>query len=578
MDNTPTDATPLATGCRPGCRRRIALFWLGFILVDLVEGLLVALRTLLIALLVSLFLSFAIEPAVNALARRGWRRGAATGLVFLVILLDRERVRVRDRFGRRQPGAQLRRRGARPTSIASRTGSTTRSTPTSTSTTSPTSSTTPTGPARGFVEDLAGNALKAGRHRGLGDLPDLHDRVVHVLHGRRRTAAPAHDLFGAPPPTPGGRARRRGSSRSRRPAAISTRVSSSRCCRPCSTGSRSRSSAFRTRSRSRCGSGSSRSSSPSSARTSPARSRCSSRCSNDPVRRRRDPDLRARVPAGRELHLRPARHRADARATSGGRVRDGDRGRGGARPGRRAARAPRGRGHPGVHLDARRAPRGRRVRAHGRAAAQAPPALVPADQPDDLDASPADPTPTPTHSAGATPSSSCRAWSRRPCPASSAAIRPASFLPSSTPHWSNESMPQIAPSVSTLCSYAAISAPSVAGFEAIGEEHRRRPVAGHEPVRLDGFGAGAERERFGLREQVAEQQPLVTRQLEARLAVHEPDEVDRHECVPLVQELEVRVLAVRAGRAPHDLAGRHGHRRAVWSTDLPLLSISSCWR
>ena len=34
-------------------------------------------------IVVSLFLSFAIEPAVGWLARRGWRRGLATGLIFL---------------------------------------------------------------------------------------------------------------------------------------------------------------------------------------------------------------------------------------------------------------------------------------------------------------------------------------------------------------------------------------------------------------------------------------------------------------------------------------------------------------
>jgi predicted PurR-regulated permease PerM len=46
-----------------------------------------ALRELLIMLLVALFLSFAMEPAVQFLARRGWRRGAATGVVFLVVIL-----------------------------------------------------------------------------------------------------------------------------------------------------------------------------------------------------------------------------------------------------------------------------------------------------------------------------------------------------------------------------------------------------------------------------------------------------------------------------------------------------------
>ena len=65
--------------------KAIILFWLGFIAVDLVEGVVHALKSLLIVLAVSLFLSFAIEPAVNSLARRGWRRGTATGLVFLII-------------------------------------------------------------------------------------------------------------------------------------------------------------------------------------------------------------------------------------------------------------------------------------------------------------------------------------------------------------------------------------------------------------------------------------------------------------------------------------------------------------
>src|SRR5215213_11964727 len=39
------------------------------------------LRTLLIMVLVAFFLSLAMEPAVDRLARRGWRRGSATGLV-----------------------------------------------------------------------------------------------------------------------------------------------------------------------------------------------------------------------------------------------------------------------------------------------------------------------------------------------------------------------------------------------------------------------------------------------------------------------------------------------------------------
>ncbi|MFC4907342.1 AI-2E family transporter [Actinomadura gamaensis] len=43
------------------------------------------LRGLIILLLISLFLAFAIEPAVNRLADRGWRRGVATGAMFLVL-------------------------------------------------------------------------------------------------------------------------------------------------------------------------------------------------------------------------------------------------------------------------------------------------------------------------------------------------------------------------------------------------------------------------------------------------------------------------------------------------------------
>ena len=46
---------------------------------------------------------------------------------------------------------------------------------------------------------------------------------------------------------------------------------------------------------------------------------------------------------------------------------------------------------------------------------------------------------------------------------SSAAIRVASALPSSTPHWSNESIPQIVPWTNTLCSYSATSDPSIRG-------------------------------------------------------------------------------------------------------------------
>jgi predicted PurR-regulated permease PerM len=56
----------------------------GFLLAAWILG---RLRDLIVLLVVSLFLALAIEPAVNMLARRGMRRGAATGLVFLALVL-----------------------------------------------------------------------------------------------------------------------------------------------------------------------------------------------------------------------------------------------------------------------------------------------------------------------------------------------------------------------------------------------------------------------------------------------------------------------------------------------------------
>jgi predicted PurR-regulated permease PerM len=52
-----------------------------------VAGIWVVLRLkgLLLLLLISLFLALAIEPAVNRLAAHGWRRGLATGLMFVVL-------------------------------------------------------------------------------------------------------------------------------------------------------------------------------------------------------------------------------------------------------------------------------------------------------------------------------------------------------------------------------------------------------------------------------------------------------------------------------------------------------------
>ncbi|MEX0664819.1 MAG: AI-2E family transporter [Acidimicrobiia bacterium] len=67
-------------------RRAIALFF------GWVVGLLVAYwvigktQSLIIMIVIALFLSLAMEPPVNALAKHGWRRGVATGVVMLVVL------------------------------------------------------------------------------------------------------------------------------------------------------------------------------------------------------------------------------------------------------------------------------------------------------------------------------------------------------------------------------------------------------------------------------------------------------------------------------------------------------------
>lgn len=65
--------------------RAVLYVLVGLALFTITRAVVTALRELLIMLFVSAFLSFAIEPAVDWLADRGWRRGAATGLVFVVV-------------------------------------------------------------------------------------------------------------------------------------------------------------------------------------------------------------------------------------------------------------------------------------------------------------------------------------------------------------------------------------------------------------------------------------------------------------------------------------------------------------
>ena len=55
--------------------------------VNLISDLTSKLSSVIGILFTAFFLSFAIEPAVNWLASRGWRRGSATGLIFLGVFL-----------------------------------------------------------------------------------------------------------------------------------------------------------------------------------------------------------------------------------------------------------------------------------------------------------------------------------------------------------------------------------------------------------------------------------------------------------------------------------------------------------
>jgi predicted PurR-regulated permease PerM len=72
---------------------RHAALWLvvaivaGMVLAGIADSIVHRLAGFLQIIVISLFLSFAIEPAVDYLAQRGWRRGAATGLVFVAVLV-----------------------------------------------------------------------------------------------------------------------------------------------------------------------------------------------------------------------------------------------------------------------------------------------------------------------------------------------------------------------------------------------------------------------------------------------------------------------------------------------------------
>lgn len=67
--------------------KAIGVFWIGYLVAVRVDSLVDRLYGLFVLLLVSLFLSLAIEPGVNRLARRGWRRGTATAVILVGVVV-----------------------------------------------------------------------------------------------------------------------------------------------------------------------------------------------------------------------------------------------------------------------------------------------------------------------------------------------------------------------------------------------------------------------------------------------------------------------------------------------------------
>jgi predicted PurR-regulated permease PerM len=67
--------------------RAIALFWLGFLATFLVRNAVQKLSSIALLLLVATFITLALEPAVNRLADRGMKRGSATGLLLVSLVV-----------------------------------------------------------------------------------------------------------------------------------------------------------------------------------------------------------------------------------------------------------------------------------------------------------------------------------------------------------------------------------------------------------------------------------------------------------------------------------------------------------
>jgi predicted PurR-regulated permease PerM len=67
--------------------KAIALFWLGFLATFLVRNTVQKLSSIALLLLVATFITLALEPGVNRLSSRGMKRGSATGLMLVSLVV-----------------------------------------------------------------------------------------------------------------------------------------------------------------------------------------------------------------------------------------------------------------------------------------------------------------------------------------------------------------------------------------------------------------------------------------------------------------------------------------------------------
>jgi predicted PurR-regulated permease PerM len=84
IQSTPVDASGKMPKWVP---RAIALFWLGFLATFLVRNTVQKLSSIALLLLVATFITLALEPAVNRLSNRGMKRGSATGLMLVGLVV-----------------------------------------------------------------------------------------------------------------------------------------------------------------------------------------------------------------------------------------------------------------------------------------------------------------------------------------------------------------------------------------------------------------------------------------------------------------------------------------------------------